>query len=242
MGDTGVWRGITGPNFSKLTATNNGVSDHSFGRGFDIKKIALTTSNVSYSLNNPVPSPGKYLAALDLFLSHVEQLPQELHPDLIVVSSDLETELGIVEGLESSSSPIRVKHPDLAPFTNIYCDKSHRNHIHVSWSSARCGSYSLPVTAPPATTGSSGSGTVSAASVGSALSAPMLVKLKKEYYTGLEDADALTPLDIFQFLYNYGGFIAEIAAIFAGIAVRESNCVPFVNNRQRSIWTMAVHY
>jgi len=242
MGDTGVWRGIAGPNFSKLTANNNGVSDHSFGRGFDIKKIGLTTANVSYVLNNPVPPPGKYLAALDLFLSHVEQLPQELHPDLIVVSSDLETELGIVEGLESSSSPIRVKHPDLAPFTNIYCDKSHRNHIHVSWSSARCGSYSIPVTAPPATTGSSGSGTVSAASVGSALSAPMLVKLKKEYYTGLEDADALTPLDIFQFLYNYGGFIAEIAAIFAGIAVRESNCVPFVNNRQRSIWTMAVHY
>lgn len=242
MGDTGVWRGIAGPNFSKLTQTNTSVSDHSFGRGFDIKKIASTTSNVSYSLNNPVPPPGKYLAALDLFLSHVEQLPQELHPDLIVVSSDLETELGIVEGLESSSSPIRVKHPDLAPFTNIYCDKSHRNHIHVSWSSARCGSYSIPVTAPPATTGTSGSGNVSAASVDPALSTAMLTKLKKEYYTGLTDAEALTPSDIFQFLYSYGGFTAEIAAIFAGIAVRESNCIPFVNNKERSIWVMAIYY
>ena len=242
MGDTGVWRGITGPNFSKLTATNNGVSDHSFGRGFDIKKIGLTTANVSYTLNNPVPPPGKYLAALDIFLSHVEQLPQELHPDLIVVSSDLETELGIVEGLESSSSPIRVKHPDLAPFTNIYCDKSHRNHIHVSWSSARCGSYSLPVATPPATTGTSGSGNVSAASVGPALSTAMLTKLKKEYYTGLTDAEVLTPSDIFQFLYSYGGFTAEIAAIFAGIAVRESNCIPFVNNKERSIWVMAIYY
>ena len=70
----------------------------------------------------------------------------------------------------------------------------------------------------------------------------MLTKLKKEYYTGLTDEEALTPSDIFQFLYSYGGFTAEIAAIFAGIAVRESNCVPFVNNKERSIWVMAIYY
>jgi hypothetical protein len=242
MGDTGVWRGIAGPNFSKLTQTNTSVSDHSFGRGFDIKKIGLTTANVSYTLNNPVPPPGKYLAALDIFLSHVEQLPQNLHPDLIVVSGDLETELGIVEGLESSSSPIRLKHPNLAPFTNIHCDNSHRNHIHVSWSSSRCGSFVVPAATAPATTGSQGSGNVSAASVGPALSVKMLTKLKREYYTGLADKDVLTPTDVFQFLYSYGGFAAEIAAIFTGIAVRESNCVPFANNKERGIWAMAIYY
>ncbi len=230
MGDTGVWRGIMGPNFSKLTSSKTSVSDHSFGRGFDIKKIGLTTTNQTYSLNNPVPPPGKYLAALDIFLSHVEQLPQELHPDLIVVSSDLETELGIVEGLESSNSAIRLKHPNLAPFTNIHCDKSHTNHIHVSWGSARCGAFSIPATTAPATSGSSGSGNVSTASAAPPISADMLTKLKTEYYTGLKEEDALTPSDIFKFLYNYGGFSAEISAIFAGIAVRESNCVPFVSN------------
>lgn len=230
MGDTGVWRGIIGPNFSKLTSTNTSVSDHSFGRGFDIKKIGLTTANQSFTLNNPVPPPGTYLVALDIFLSHVEQLPQELHPDLIVVSADLETELGIVDGLESSNSAIRLKHPNLAPFTNIHCDNSHRNHIHVSWSSSRCGAFSVPATTAPATSGSSGSGNVTAASAAPPISADMLTKLKTEYYTGLQDKDALTPSDIFKFLYNYGGFSAEIAAIFAGIAVRESNCIPFVSN------------
>jgi hypothetical protein len=241
MGDSGVWRGITGPNFSKLTQSNNGVSDHSFGRGFDIKKIGLTTANQSYVLNNPVPPPGKYLIALDLFLSHVEQLPQELHPDLIVVSEQLETELGIVGGLESSNSPIRQKHPNLAPFVNIHCDKSHANHIHVSWSSARCGSFAVPTTTTPSTPGQSGSGTVSSAGAAPApatpLSSDMITKLKKEYYTG---DDALTAMDIFSFLYNYGGFSAEIAAFFTGIAQRESNFTPFVNNKERRFWSLAV--
>lgn len=238
MGDLGVWRGITGPNFSVLTAENNGVSDHSFGRGFDIKKIALPSASVSYTLNRPVPPPGTYLAALDLFLTHVEQLPQELHPDLIVVSSDLETELGIVEGLESSSSPIRVKHPNLAPFTNIYCDKSHKNHIHVSWASARCGQFSVPAATSGVAASSAGTGNpTTTTTTAPVLSSDMISKLKKEYYTGDK---ALKGSDIFKFLYNYGGFSAEIAAIFTGIAWRESNFIPYVCNRQRSFWSVAI--
>lgn len=229
MGDTGIWRGIIGPNFSKLTPKNTSVSDHSFGRGFDIKKVGSTTANISFSFNSPVPPPGIYLAGLDLFLSHLEQLPQDLHPDLIVVSSALENELGIVEGLESASSPIRVKHPDLAPFTNIYCDDSHTNHIHISWSSARCGSFVVPTPAAPTTSTQTDTGAPQATVPTTNIDATMIQKLKKEYYTG---DNPLSTKDVFEFLYKYGGFSAEIAAIFTGIAARESSCMPFACNAQ----------
>lgn len=242
MGDTGVWRGIAGPNFKNITAEKNSISDHAFGRGFDIKSIGKTNGQDVVNLNKPVPAPGKYLSTLDLFLSYVEQLPQELHPDLIVISDQLETELGIIPGLEANDSAIRVKHPNLAPFTNFFADQSHRNHIHVSWSSYRCGSFILPsVTTSASSTETTTSSTTTATATAptGTLSTDLLTKLKKQYYTGDE---ALSPTEIFDMLYRYGGFSAEIAAIFTGIAQRESNFTPHVCNRQRGFWVLAIRY
>ena len=97
-GGTGTDRGIIGNNFSLLTKDNNSVSDHAFGRGFDIMGLGPDQSQEIILGNGSfVAKKVDYMRALHLLFTHMQTISHDLHPDLIVISDELTGELGIKE-------------------------------------------------------------------------------------------------------------------------------------------------
>ena len=209
-GGLGVGRGIIGPNFSALTSSNNSVSDHAFGRGFDIAELGTDMQN-TVTFDAPVPAAAKYLSGLKILLQYIEALPQEIHPDLIVVSDQLNNELGIRDGLEAADSPVRKMFPNLSKSVNFHSDSNHRDHIHVSFGSKRAGAI-LPVMSSPSATQVTASSTVATAVLSTE-------KLKTTFKQGDKP---LSDLEVFSLLNVYGNFGEELAATFTAIAYRES--------------------
>lgn len=209
-------RGILGPNFSPLTQENNSVTDHAFGRGIDIFHVGKSETS-KIKLKDPIPPAATYMKALDIILQYVEALPQEIHPDLIVVSDQLTDQLGIVDGLESGTSAIRKKYPNLSKSLNFGSDASHRNHIHISFGSKRAGAIL------PASSFNLQEETSSESGAQATRGSQSVDKFKKSYT--LKDGP-LSDVDVFILLNEYGNFSKEISAIFTGIAHRESRFNP----------------
>ena len=214
-GGQGTERGIVGSNFSALTADNNSVSDHAFGRGFDIMGLGQSPEQeIVLGSEGFVAKKQDYNTALDLLLKHLSTISHDLHPDLIMISSDLSAELGLNEkGLESADTAIRKKYPNIAPHVNFGSDSSHRNHIHISFGPHRAGSFITPEIAAELT----GTGSTSSSSVALATS---VEKFKKSYKDDLKTA--FTADDIYRLLYDSGIWGAEASALFVGISERES--------------------
>jgi hypothetical protein len=220
-GGQGTHRGLVGNNFSMLTQDNNSISDHAFGRGFDIEAIGINKAQaISLQKGSGAASKEEYETALNLLLTHLTTLPEELQPDLIIISSDLITDLGINEkGLEDADSAIRTKFRGLAKHVNVGADGSHKNHIHISYGPVRAGSFVTPEIAAEINL-SNWDSDVASASAASDI-------LRKEYKEG--DA-GLTPSDIYQLLNSYGNFGPELSAIFTAISHRESRYQPWQTN------------
>lgn len=213
-------RTIVGSNFSALSAENNSVSDHSFGRGFDISAVG-STLNSAISL---VSSLDSYRKGLDILLSALQKLPRELHPDLIIVHDQLASELGILEkGLEDANSAVRVKYKGLSPYINFGCDSSHRDHIHISFSAQRAGSFLTPAMAESL-------GQITYSGLG-ASGDVNFDKFKNSYFN--KPNEALSPDEVFNLLTTTGIYNPEICAIFTGIAERESSFRPGALNTDR---------
>lgn len=220
--ETGTGRGLVGSNFSELTAENNSVSDHAFGRGLDIFEVG-NSSNDPIIL---VSSLDNFRKGLNIFLTNLQTLSKELHPDLIIVHDQLAEEFGILEtGLENANAAIRTKYPHLAPFINFATDASHRNHIHISWSAQRAGSFITPEIAAQLTGSPSGSSSTSGGSVS-------LDKFKTSYLD--KPNDALSPDEVMYLLSTSGMFSDEVSAIFVGIGQRESNWRPGALNENKT--------
>ena len=210
-GEQGTGRGIVGSNFSALTKEDNSVSDHAFGRGFDIFNIGVTKAQ---AIDLKKINKKEYRQALELMLTHIQNLPPSLQPDLIVISSDLITDLGINEkGLEDANSQIRKQFPNIAPHVNFGADGSHRNHIHISFGPVRAGSFVTPEIAAEIN-GTQFSGT-------SATSTEMIELFKKVHRQSDKPA-AFTLDQTYNLLVNHANFGQEVAALFAAIVVRES--------------------
>lgn len=221
-GDTGTGRGLVGSNFSELTADNNSVSDHAFGRGLDIGAVGNSSSDVI----NLVESIDNYRKGLNIFLSSLQTLSKELHPDLIIIHDQLAEELGILEsGLEASNAPIRTKYPHLASFINFATDASHRNHIHISFSGQRAGSFITPEIAAQLTGNINGAPTNNGSSVS-------LDKFKSNYFD--KPSDVLSADDVMYLLSTSGIFSDEVSAIFTGIGERESRWRPGALNEVKN--------
>lgn len=165
-----------------------------------------------------------YRRGLDMFLSNLQKLPRELHPDLIIVHDQLASELGILEkGLEDSNSAVRVKYKALSPYINFACDSNHRDHIHISFSAQRAGSFLTPTMAEGlgqiSYSGLSGSGEIN------------FDKFKINYFN--KPNETLSPDEIFNMLVTTGLYSHQVAAIFVGIAERESRFSPHALNTNR---------
>lgn len=101
-GEQGTARGLVSANLTALSNTDpgrtNSVSDHSFGRGFDIKGIGVTKEDITLGNDQSyVAKKEDYLKALDLFLNHLQTISYDLHPDLIMISDQLSKELGLAD-------------------------------------------------------------------------------------------------------------------------------------------------
>lgn len=221
FGGQGTQRGIIGSNFSALSKDNNSVSDHAFGRGFDIEALGNSQSTaIKLKRGNAVAPKKDYADALHILLTHISTMPGYLQPDLIIISSDLSTDLGLNEkGLEDADSALRKKYPGLAKHVNVGADGSHKNHIHVSFGPVRAGSFVTPEIAAQI------NGVTFAGTAGA--SAAVTDKLKKEYKNG--DAP-LAWADIYVLLNSYGNFGPEVSALFTAIAERESSGNPWSTN------------
>jgi hypothetical protein len=99
-GGQGTERGIIGNNFKALTneqlGNTNSVSDHAFGRGFDIMGLGISKAQeITLGKENFVAKKVDYLKALDLLLTHLQTISYELHPDLIMISNEISVEMGL---------------------------------------------------------------------------------------------------------------------------------------------------
>jgi hypothetical protein len=226
QGGTGV-RTLVGPNFSLLTAENNSVSDHAFGRGFDIMAVgnsAIPSTALSKNIDT-------YRQGLHLLLTTLNGLTQDLHPDLIVVHDQLMAELGIAEsGLEGANAAVRTKYPNLGKFVNFAVDSSHRDHIHVSFSPQRAGSFITPEIATAITgvsfTAEDAKGGIS------------MDKFKQNFF-GKPNASLSTD-ELMALLSTSGLFSLEVSAIFTAIAEREANIQPAAINTNRNTGDFSV--
>jgi hypothetical protein len=236
-GGLGVWRANSpnnqGPNLSK---GGKSLSDHVFGRAFDIATISSSDGSMSVNLKSEGSNADRHREALYALLEAMDNMAIQapyLLPDLIVCSPDLATELGVTDGLEPDNAPVKVRFRNLK-YLNFYTDDNHRSHIHVSWSAARSGIYSGPggvLSAPSFEWIDGGTGLGESGWTGgmglsddeAQISPETLAKFTKSYATGT-DPGKLDLQEIFDLLRSTV-FSAEASAIFCAVVVRESGGV-----------------
>ncbi len=225
-GSLGVTNGFTGAAQGDMS-DQGGVSDHTFGRAFDITMVGRSSLDaVSLSGKNV----DVYRTALNLLLAKLRTVPEYLHPDLIVIHDQLLTEYGIGNGFEGdvtgpNAALIIKSYPELVRI-NFTGDAGHRDHIHMSFGPARAGSYAnweSSTDAPP-NEGAPGTGDSPSGNAGD------ISELGKSFATtgvALKNKNAL-----YKALIEYGGYSAEAAAIWMCVAERESNFSPGSFNGQ----------
>ena len=195
----------------------NSISDHVFGRAFDIRSVG------DYGV---IRGKERYAVALDIVLQKLNTMPQPLMPDLIVIDPDVAKDKGIGEGFESVDTAIKTQYPNLK-YVNFEFGPEHTENIHISFSPQRGGKYM-----------GSGGWTTSDASTqkfdengnpvdDSASGASAKEKAYKNYKNG---GPPITPYELFIMLSQEGPFSDEAAAIFCAITGRESGASPAAYN------------
>jgi hypothetical protein len=208
------------------------LSDHVFGRAIDIKRVGKINGEIIEL--STIPPKETYDKAVQILIEALAEVPQYLLPDLVVVSSDLISDYGLLDsGLEPMTSALKLNKPYLE-YINFMGDADHRNHIHLSFSGMRSGRYVGPGGAMAIAGTNTGTGTSGGTSTYGTINVeipgigvvpynPTPENIRKNYY-GDWGAE-LTRLDVFNMLRTTA-FSDEVAAIFAGIIVRESNGHP----------------
>jgi len=186
----------------------NTISDHVFGRAFDIDAIG--------SFANLGKSKEHYASSLHYVLSRLNTLPMQLIPDLIVFHPEVAKDLGVGEGFESESTPIKTMYPNLK-FVNFEFASEHEDNIHISFSPDRGGQYiGSPgwVSKQGSQQGESSVPVNTEQDISAAKQ-----KALTNYKSGGPD---ITLNELFILLSSEGPFSEEVAAIMCAVAARES--------------------
>lgn len=205
------------------------LNDHSTGRGIDIRHIGKTTSEMmdtmKFGINGDLETNRK---ALNILLDALATIDESILPDLIVFDDRLAQEFGIVMGGDDYSDPavngiIQKKFPNVIK-TDFAANTGHRNHIHISFSPQRAGTYLDYTEAGSSSAWSNGSTT---GADGLALvSIDELFQSKGSGKDGIiQNKDAL-----YKALIDFGGFKPETAALLMMIPERESSFRPSAFN------------
>lgn len=210
-GGLGLSRGFVGSNFSQIE-DGGSISDHAFGRGFDIDKVGTTAAD---AIDLSTGNVEDYKKGLTKLLDALVTVDPSLHPDLIVIHNGLKTEYGIIKGFEGDikTGPLYKKYPELKKI-NFHCDANHNTHIHVSFGPMRAGTYESWLETNTSPGGSGGSGGPEPS--GNALS-------RDELFTPFTDGSGVKNTNaLYRALVDYGEFSPETAALWMMIAERES--------------------
>lgn len=192
--------------------STNAISDHVFGRAFDIRSVG--------DYDSIGGSKAKYAMVLDLVLQKLNTMPMPLIPDLIIIHPDVAKDKGIGEGFESLDSAIKTQYPQLK-HVNFEFGPEHTDNIHISFGPKRGGNYIA----------SSGAGwKVEGASVQSAqdnggltdATASAAAAKEKAYSNYRDGGAAISSQELFSMLTELGPFSHEAAAIFCAVTARES--------------------
>lgn len=192
----------------------NSISDHAFGRAFDVTKVG--------SYTNLGKSKQIYATALDQFLSKLATLPQAIHPDLIIMHPDVAKDLGVMQGFDSAETAIRKKYPNLK-YVNFESGTEHTDNIHISFSPQRAGQY-MGATGWITPSSSEGSGSDGSGNYGGSMESA-----KQKAFTNYKTSGtSITLTELFYMLTDseFGVFSDEAAAIMCAIAARESSTNP----------------
>ena len=187
----------------------NSISDHVFGRAFDIRSVG------DYGA---IRGKERYAIALDIVLQKLNTMPQPLLPDLIVIHPDVAKDKGIGEGYEKTDTAIKTQYPNLK-YINFEFGPEHTENIHISFSPQRGGKYI-----------GSGGWTTSDASAqkfdenGNPVDdSASGASAKEKAYTNYKNGGPPIALyELFIMLTQEGPFSDEAAAIFCAITGRES--------------------
>lgn len=188
----------------------NTMSDHVFGRAFDIDAIG--------SFSNFGKSKEHYAASLNYVLSRLNTMPMQLIPDLIVINPDVAKDLKVVEGFDTESTPLKTMYPNLK-YVNFESAPEHKDNIHISFSHSRAGQYLgspgwQSVSKSQASTSDSGVSVNTEEDISEA---------KEKAYTNYKSGGPdLTLNELFILLTKEGPFSEEVAAIMCAVAARES--------------------
>lgn len=194
--------------------SNNSISDHVFGRAFDIRSVG--------DFSTLSGSKERYAAALDMVLQKINLLPQPLIPDLIVIHPDVAKDKGINEGFESVDTAIKAQYPNLK-YVNFSFGTEHTDNIHISFSPQRGGKY-IGSNGWKAASGSSQALDENGNPIDNSDKAS---SAKEKAYTNYKDGGpAIDLYELFIMLSQEGPFSDEVAAIFCAVAGRESNVNP----------------
>lgn len=192
-----------------LDANNtNTISDHAFGRAFDIDALG--------SFSNFGKSKEHYASSLHYVLSRLNSLPLQLIPDLIVISPDVAKDLGVGEGFESESTAIKTLYPQLK-YVNFESNEHHKDNIHISFSPNRAGQY---IGSPGWTSSSTSQNSGSVVSLNTEEDKS---EAKQKAYTNYKSGGPeITLNELFIMLTVEGPFSEEVAAVMCAVAGRES--------------------
>lgn len=235
-----------GPNLTPLES-GDGISDHVFGRGFDVSHVGLKSDAILASVEMAQSNPTEYQKLLELLLEELNTIAATqlyLIPDSIVFHGQLGSTYGLVSGKEPETSEIIKKYPNLK-YVNFSADANHNDHIHMSFSGARAGKYAGPngeLTLPVVYTGGEGgsayigtsttlintisrflnTGTQDSSGLSGLAGAATYVKLTRPYTS---EAQVLSMEEFAAGMNQYWGI--EACAVFWGICRRESNHKPW---------------
>jgi len=187
----------------------NAISDHVFGRAFDIDEIG--------SFRNFDKSKEHYAASLNYVLSRLNSMPMQLIPDLIVMSPDVARDLGVMEGFDSESTPLKTMYPNLK-YVNFESAPEHKDNIHISFSHSRAGQY---IGSPGfESAAKSQSSDDSGVPVNTEEDINEAREKSKQNYKSASASISLT--ELFIILSQEGPFSEEVAAVMCAVAARES--------------------
>lgn len=203
-------------------AQENTITDHAFGRAFDFFSILPVNNSAErkYEKNlDKITTKEGYQYQLNVFLSKLNAMPLHLIPDFICVSSKFVD--ASYDTYQSKTNSLATKYPKLK-YLKLKRDLTgHDNHIHISFAPARGGIYNGPASLTSASSGSSPQTTQTGIKyvVTPYGASPVSTLVTKDY---TNNPQQIAPDDIFYALVNVGLFTPEAAAIFVGLANRES--------------------
>lgn len=203
-------------------AESNTITDHAFGRAFDFFSILPVNSNSErkYEKNlDKITTKEGYQYQLHALLSKLNAMPLHLIPDFICVSSKFVD--AAFDTYNSRNTALITRYPKLK-YLKLKRDLTgHDDHIHISFAPARGGIYNGPGSLTSASSGSSPQTTQTGIKyVVTPYGASPVSNIVTKDYTN--NPQQISPDDIFYALVNVGLFAPETAAIFVGLANRES--------------------